>query len=336
MAFWKSLTAHLVILSLYGCTSTARMTALDRSLVNKQVTRTHSGGVVISMDGSFLLNPTAAVETFHKVAEKELGGRPYRYTYTVDKKQSTRRIEVPGQEAASSPQSDPTRTGAGGSYYMPFYVQQPSGGGSGGGEAAIILGSIALILLIAKLAADNRKKKDVMPPQVVSATVPAALHEPTFREETVATSIIRVSGNAEPVSPITLDRSRAVEILPPDQPPVIGRLKPAVAGAIADKLQEAFTGIGCAASIGSNPRQQGYRVSTTVLRAQGTPVTYSALTLEITLTDERSQKELARWLVQAAEKPFDIKSQNERLYGPGISTGILQKPMQAQLARYFR
>lgn len=48
------------------------MTALDRSLVNKQVTRTHSGGVVISMDGSFLLNPTAAVETFHKVAEKEL------------------------------------------------------------------------------------------------------------------------------------------------------------------------------------------------------------------------------------------------------------------------
>lgn len=117
---------------------------------------------------------------------------------------------------------------------------------------------------------------------------------------------------------------------------MIGRLKQPVASAIGDKVREAFTDIGCPASIGSLPSQQGYRVSTTVLRAQGTAVTYSALTLEITLTDERTQKEIARWLVQAAEKPFDLKSQNERLYGPGIATGILQNPLKTQLARYFR
>lgn len=327
MAFWKSLTAHLLILSLYGCTSTARMTALDRSLVNKQITRTNSGGVIISMDGNFLLNPTAAVETFHKVAEKELGGRPYRHSYAIDKKQTTRRIQEAGPKAAAGNQS---------SYYVPVYSTHSSGGGLGGGEAAVILGSIALILLIAKLASDSRKNKTAKLPSESLKPASVQPDTPTFREESVPTNILRVSGHAEPISPIPLDRSRTVEILPPDQPPVVGRLKPAVASAIADKVREAFTGIGCTAGIGSLPSQQGYRVSTTVLRAQGTAVTYSALTIEITLTDERTQKEIARWLVQAAEKPFDLKSQNERLYGPGIATGILQNPLKTQLARYFR
>ncbi len=334
MAFWKSFTAHLVILSLYGCTSTARMTALDRSLVNKQITRTDSGGVIISMDGNFLLNPTAAVETFHQVAEKELGGRPYRYSYAIDKKQTNRRIQETGPKAAVT--AGTAAAGNQSSYYVPIYSTHSSGGGLGGGEAAIILGSIALILLIAKLASDSRKNKTAeLPPE---SSKPASIQpdQPTFREESVPTNILRVSGKAEPISPVTLDRSRTVEILPPDHPPVIGRLKQPVASAIGDKVREAFTDIGCPASIGSLPSQQGYRVSTTVLRAQGTAVTYSALTLEITLTDERTQKEIARWLVQAAEKPFDLKSQNERLYGPGIATGILQNPLKTQLARYFR
>ncbi|MCW0217515.1 MAG: hypothetical protein OJI67_04240 [Prosthecobacter sp.] len=322
MNFWKLIIAHFVIVCLIGCTSTARMTALDRSLVNKKITRTVSGGAVIDMDGNFLLNPTAAIETFHTIAEKEMAGRPYRYTYAIDKKQSSRRVYEPGS--------------SGGDYYTPVYLPPSSGGG---GEAAIILGSIALIILIAKLATNSKKEKSTptSPAPATATTSPSVVtQKPAFREETVTTRILRVSGTAEPVAPVTLDHSRLVEVLVPENAPTVGRLKPAVASAIADQVRQSFETLGCPTTVGSKPAQQGYRVSTSVLRSQGTGLTYSAITLEITLTDERTNRELARWLVQASEKPFDLKSQNERLYGPGIATGILQKPLATQLSRYLR
>jgi len=319
MNFWKLIIAHFVIVCLIGCTSTARMTALDRSLVNKKITRTVSGGAVIDMDGNFLLNPTAAIETFHTIAEKEMAGRPYRYTYAIDKKQSSRRVYEPGS--------------SGGDYYTPVYLPPSSGGG---GEAAIILGSIALIILIAKLATASKKEKSAPAPATATTSPSVVTQKPAFREETVTTRILRVSGTAEPVAPVTLDHSRLIEVLVPENAPTVGRLKPAVASAIADQVRQSFETLGCPTTVGSKPAQQGYRVSTSVLRSQGTDLTYSAITLEITLTDERTNRELARWLVQASEKPFDLKSQNERLYGPGIATGILQKPLATQLSRYLR
>ncbi len=109
MRLWKIFTAHLTIVCLVGCTSTAKMTALDRSLIRKTITRTATGGAAITMEGNFIHNPTAAVETFHTIAHRELRGRPYRYSYKVDKKQITRQIPAPASTALV-PQADlPTR-----------------------------------------------------------------------------------------------------------------------------------------------------------------------------------------------------------------------------------
>jgi hypothetical protein len=178
MKLWKLITAHLVIVCLIGCTSTAKMTALDRSLVNKKISRTATGGVKIDMDGSFILNPTAAIETFHAVAEKEMGGRPYRYSYVVDKKQTTR--QIPDHSSTA------TAASAGSSHtpvYTPIYVPA-GGGGGGGGEAAVILGSIALIILLAKMASSSREEK-APEAQPVPASTPTPATAP--REEVVTT-----------------------------------------------------------------------------------------------------------------------------------------------------
>lgn len=337
MSLWKILTAHLVVVCLAGCTSTAKMTALDRSLVNKTITRTATGGASITMDGNFILNPTAAVETFHTVAAKELGGRPYRYSYAVDKKQFTRQIPAPSSSgSAPGGGSSGAASGSSGTYY-PIFVPTGQGGGVGGGEAAIILGSIALIILIAKLAADSKKKKAAM---TVTGEKPAASQPAPApaqpREEVVTTNILRITGIAEPVPQVALDRTKTVAVQIPDQPPVIGKLKPEVARAIAEEIRGGFESLGCQTRLGGGAAKAGYVVETSVLRSQGSVITYSSLTLEITLREIAGGKELARWIVQAGEKPFDLKSQNERMYGIGIATGILAKPLREQLNRYLR
>lgn len=320
MKLWIPITAHFVILSLVGCTSTAKMTSLDRALVNKTISRTAGGGVTIDMDGNFIHNPTAAIETFHAVAEKEMGGRPYRYSYAVDKKQFTRTIPAPGATAGSNT-------------YIPIYGAP---GGGGGGEAAIILGSIALIILLAKMASDHRREKPAAPPASSGAAAAAQPAPAAPKQETVTTRILRVSGTAEPVAAVSLERSRSVSVVVPDESPAIGRLKPAVATGISEEIRRGFEAMGCQTSVGSPSGQGGYTVRTSVLRAQGNAIVYSSLTLEIALIDQRTGRELARWMVQAAEKPFDLKSQNERMYGAGIATQILQKPLHAQMSRYLR
>jgi hypothetical protein len=284
------------------------------------------------MDGSFILNPTAAIETFHTVAEKEMGGRPYRYTYTVDKKQTTR--QIPGNSSIAMASS----AGSSGSSHTPIYtpIYVPAGGGGGGGEAAIILGSIALIILIAKMAASSREEKTPQA-QPAPASTPTPAAEPVApREEVITTRILRVSGTAEPIAPVSLDRNRLVEVLMPDQSPVIGKLKPAVAQALSEEIRRGFESMGCQVLLGGQSRQSGYTVRTSVLRSQGNAIIYSNLTVEITLVDQKTGRELARWIVQTTEKPFDLKSQNERLYGAGIATGILQKPLKTQMSRYLR
>jgi hypothetical protein len=249
----------------------------------------------------------------------------------VDKKQTTRQIPGNSSNATAS-----NAGSSGGSYYTPIYVPAGGGGGVGGGEAAIILGSIALIILIAKMAASSREEKAPQAqPAPVSTSATAA--EPVApREEVITTRILRVSGTAEPIAPVSLDRSRLVEVLLPDQSPVIGKLKPAVAQALSEEIRRGFESMGCQVLLGSQSRQSGYTVRTSVLRSQGNAIIYSNLTVEITLVDQKTGRELARWIVQATEKPFDLKSQNERLYGAGIATGILQKPLKTQMSRYLR
>ncbi len=328
---WKTTISFMLIIALAGCTSTAKMTALDRSLVRKNLTHLSSGGVQIDMDGSFLLNPTAAVETFHTVAEKAMSGRPYRYTYAVDKKQMTRQVP------AATPSS--TGSGSSGSNYIPLYVPSPAGGGGmGSGEAAIILGSLALILVIISLA-----KKDDSAPAASTAPLdsqadnqPAGSGSATPREQVTTTRTLKVSGTAERIDSVSLDRTRLVEVIVPDAPPVIGRLKSGVAQKVGEEIRRGFEGLGCQVLLTDRPQKSGYTVRTTVLRAQGNLLQYSNLTLEISLQDQRTGRELTRWVVQASEKPFDLKSQNERMYGDGIATSILQKPLKTQLSRYLR
>jgi hypothetical protein len=312
MKLWKIITAYIVIVSLVGCQSSAKMTALDRSLVKKKITPTAAGGVQIEMDGTFIHNPTAAIETFHTVAEKSMGGRPYRYSYSVDQKQ--RAVAQYASTANSGP----------GAVYTPIFV--PANTGSG--EAAIILGSIALIILLAKMASDSRAPTATIPGQPTTTL--------SSNDRMVTTRVLKITGSAEPIAPISLNRNRLVTVSFPDQPPVIGLLKPEVAKALAEEVRRGFENLGCKVLLGNQSNQGGYKVTTSVLRAQGNAIIYSSLTVEMTLSDESTGREVARWIVQGNEKPFDFPSQNERLYGPGIATSILRKPMQAQMSRYLR
>lgn len=302
MKAWKSCTAFVLVIALASCQSTAKMTVLDRALVKKTVSRLPSGGVQIDMNGDFIFNPTAAIETFHTVAEKQMGGRPYRYAYALNKDEVTRTVKAkqPAKETKPAP------TGPG---YIPIYTT----GGPGSMEAAVVMGSLALLIILARLANENKGTED-----------------------DVQVRVLNISGTAEPIAPVALDRSRVVEVVVPDAPPMIGRLKPQVARGLAEAVRSAFAAQGLQAVISDAPRQGGYVARTTVLRAQGNFITYTSLTVEVNLQDARTGRELTRLVVQAAEKPFDLKAQTERQNQGGIASSLLVKPLAAKLRGYVR
>lgn len=314
MNSFHTLTACISLLALVGCQSSVRMTALDRALVKKTVSPTSDGGVQIQMEGSFLVNPTAAVETFHTVAEQKMGGRPYRYLYALDKKQITRTKPVAGSGSASSS-------------IVPMFYGPVGSSGASFGEAALIIGSIALIVELVDLAT-----KDEPAP---AATTAAASTPAAPQTETVQTRILQVSGTAVPIAPVALDRARLVEVIVPDASPAIGRLKPQVAKSIADSVRSSFEKLGLQTLVSESPKQQGYVVRCAVLRAQGTYVTYSNVTVELTVQDRRTGRELTRMVVQMAEKPFDIKSQTER-QSTGVATTLLTKAVDAKLKAHVK
>lgn len=309
----RTLTACISILALVSCQSSVRMTALDRALVKKTVTPTSDGGVQIQMEGTFLVNPTAAVETFHTVAEQKMGGKPYRYQYALDKKQITRTKPVAGSGSASSS-------------IVPMFYGPVGSSGASFGEAALIIGSIALIVELVDLAT----KDDEPAPAASTASTPAAP-----KTETVQTRILQVSGTAVPVAPVALDRSRLVEVIVPDASPAIGHLKPQVAKSIANSVRSSFEKLGLQTLVSEASKQQGYVVRCAVLRAQGTYVTYSNVTVELTVQDRRTGRELTRMVVQMAEKPLDIKAQTER-QTTGVATTQLTKAVDAKLKAYVK
>ncbi|MES2506207.1 MAG: hypothetical protein V4599_05860 [Verrucomicrobiota bacterium] len=309
----RTLTACISILALVSCQSSVRMTALDRALVKKTVTPTSDGGVQIQMEGTFLVNPTAAVETFHTVAEQKMGGRPYRYQYALDKKQITRTKPVAGSGSTSSS-------------IVPMFYGPVGSSGASFGEAALIIGSIALIVELVDLATQDDEP----------APAPATASAPTAPQtETVQTRILQVSGTAVPIAPVALDRSRLVEVIVPDASPTIGRLKPQVAKSIANSVRSSFEKMGLQTLVSEGPKQQGYVVRCAVLRAQGTYVTYSNVTVELTVQDPRTGRELTRMVVQMAEKPLDIKAQTER-QTTGVATTQLTKAVDAKLKAYVK
>jgi hypothetical protein len=310
-----TLTACISILALVSCQSSVRMTALDRALVKKTVTPTSDGGVQIQMEGTFLVNPTAAVETFHTVAEQKMGGRPYRYQYALDKKQITRTKPVAGSGSASSS-------------IVPMFYGPVGSSGASFGEAALIIGSIALIVELVDLAT----KDDEPAPAASTATASTPAAPQT---ETVQTRILQVSGTAVPVAPVALDRARLVEVIVPDASPAIGRLKPQVAKSIANSVRSSFEKLGLQTLVSESPKQQGYVVRCAVLRAQGTYVTYSNVTVELTVQDRRTGRELTRMVVQMAEKPLDLKAQTER-QTTGVATTQLTKAVDAKLKAYVK
>lgn len=308
-------TALFLTISLAACQSSVRMTALDRALVKKTVTPQSDGGLQIQMEGSFLANPTAAVETFHTLVEQKMGSRPYRYEYVLDKKQLTRTRSVPGAASTSTSSS-----------VMPMVYGSLAGSGASFGEAALISASIALVAELIDLATKETP---------VAASVPTSDEGNSTITETVQTRILQISGKATPIAPVTLDRSKIVEVLIPKSQAAIGKLKPQVARGIADSIRTSFEKLGMQTLVSETPKQQGYAVRCAVLRAQGTYITYSNVTVEVSLHDQRTGRELTRMLVQVAEKPFDLKAQSER-QSIGVATSILTKELDEKLKVYVK
>jgi hypothetical protein len=247
------------------------------------------------------------------VAEKQMGGQPYRYSYAINRGQKNPpQVE---QKGAPKPVTKERPAGAYEPSHIPLYTGAP--GNAMSGEAAIVLGSLALLLILADLADDGDD---------------AAAGKPGG-----AGAVLNVSGTAEPIAPAVLDRGELVEVIVPNAPPQIGRLKAGVARGLAEAVGAGFESLGARVVINDAPRSAGrYVVRSTVLRAQGNLVQYTNLTVEVSLHDQRTGRELTRMLVQAAEKPFDLKAQTERQNAGGIATSIFVKPLQAKLRTYVR
>lgn len=71
----------LIMILPVSCEQSAGMNFMDRAFVKQETKHLANEGVEITMSGESLHNPTAAIEGFHKLAEKQLHGAPYRYEH---------------------------------------------------------------------------------------------------------------------------------------------------------------------------------------------------------------------------------------------------------------
>jgi|APTNR8051073442_1049403.scaffolds.fasta_scaffold01425_8 hypothetical protein len=311
--FLRFITAILLAALPISCAETARMKWADKMIVRPQIQKLASGGVEISMSGDALLNPTAALERFHQLAEKQLGGAPYLYNYRVEKADVTetyfrtektqRQIEAP---STASGWSTSTRTSSG---YRPIFVPvygKGSSSGIGSGEAAAIVAS--LIVLAILIEAISKQKTTTRPQTPVSAEPQKKLITVTetkrIKDQRVTGQVLKLTGTATPVAPLTWSKGSKVEVVLPSGTPVIGKMNAAAARSFAEATAEALKAHGYTPTIVSSPSPSAHAVRPVVLRAQGMmDAGVQQITVEYEFSDPANRSRPLRAFVQTAN-PF--------------------------------
>ncbi len=309
----------------------------DKMLVKQQVNKLPSGGVEVVMVGNELRNPTAALERFHEIAAKRLGGQPYRYTYQVDRadvmetyyrtQKTERQVEAPARGG---------RTG-GTPVYYPIHGggQGRSQGGIGGGEAAVILASVVVLTLLIKAASKPKPASQEPPAQSETRTI-TVTDTKMVKDQRVAGQAMRLRGTATPVERLGWSQSRAVEVVVPSGKPVIGEMSGEDARRFAEAAVKSLESLGYNATVVTAPSAGAQVVKPVVLRAQGMmEAGQQQMTVEYELSSPATRGNPARVFVQTAN-PFagqsfgDLSSVSLR-YRPAALIKPLAKKLSALL-----
>jgi hypothetical protein len=334
----QTVTALLLpLICLTSCNSTARMDFADKALVTQSVSKLANGGVRVSMEGDSLRNPTAAIERFHQIAAKQMGGTPYTYDYQVgmaDVIKSKYRTEKHQMLATSSSTTTTDNQRGRSSGYGTIQLYNLGSGPApnlGGGEIAAIVATVVVIALITNHLA---KKKNEPVTTTQTDTVGTITVDRQVREEKVVGQVLQLVGTTNPAPKLNWSKTTPVEVIIPTTTPVIGKMTATQAQSFAESAAQSLRLAGLTASVVANPSGKVPNVKLNVLRAQGTMDSgNNQLTVEYELNSPGNKAPSARLFTQIATcmPPPLAYATKADLMGFGYSTAHLIKPLAKQL-----
>jgi len=326
--FYRATTAVTLVCFLGAChTADYTPQGLDLALnVSKKLQRNTDGSVSLTLSGASLNNAAGAVETFHKLADKQFGSAPYTYSYTVGHERAKRtvtkseRVKLSATVAGGTPLAPPVPEELKRPlnpqpipYYVPYGGGQSGGyfaGGGGGGEVIAIVAAVVVVAMIASAVAKERaKSKPATPSRSLSSTESFKTVTRTETEEYGSAKLV-LRGTARATSPSTLDPSRTIQILVPNDTTFQGKLAAgsglAAANATAAALQGWKTEVVRSVTTGS-----GYVVKPALIRwADRSDYSMSGnrdvATVEYELQDAASRRTLQRFVVHAAQSTMSM------------------------------
>lgn len=332
-SFLQFVAAVLISALTVSCQQTARMSMMEKVLVKTEVSKLAGGGVRVMMQGDELLNPTAALERFHEIAVKQVGGGAYSYGYQLDEADVTAvhyRTEKTEREVAA-----PAGGGAGYGFTPIYYGGGGGGGGVGGGEAALIVASAIILTMLVKAVSDSAaKKKAVAKPAAPTKPNTVTVTESKIvKERRVVGQEMRLTGTAQPVARLNWPKTQPIEVVIPKVAPIIGKMTTEQAYDFAEAAAESFRSLGYTATVVGSPSANGYRVTPVVLRAQGVlEASQQQMTVEYELSGPSNRGQPARVFVQTANPFAGMSMTGMNLsYRPQGLVKPLAKRLQAAL-----
>ena len=251
--------------------------------------RTADGGLSLVLSGSAIRYPQAAVEVFHRTADKHFGNRPYSYSYTIAREREKRTITEHPVLDTPSPA---------------FYPIYPVGEGGAGGAAVATAAVLAVILLYNAMSGEH-PRPPARKPQ------PRKAAPPKTKTVEVGKPQLVLRGTARPASPVTLDHTRAIQIVTPPDTTFRNKLATGSGQAAAEATAAALPGWKTQVVRGTTGGT-GYILKPSLIRwADRSDFSLSSttdtVTVEYELLDARSNRTLHRFVVHSVQSPLTGK-----------------------------
>ena len=272
---------------------------VDMHELDKKRERLPDGGVALALSGYALKYPPAAVEAFHKLADKHFKNQPYSYGYEISHERAKRAVPKDDRGRIAPPPGLAT---------MPMYPvggYGPAGGG-GGGEVVAILAAVVVVALLAKAIAGQpapKKPKSSAPKMRGYAT------HVEMEEHGAPRLVLR--GTARPVAPVALDRARTIQIVIPRDATFQGKTVTGSGLQAANVTAEALAGW-TTEVVRSPTSRGGYLLKPSLIRwANRSDLSLNqsrdVATVEYELVDGRTSRTLRRFVVHGTEPSFTMK-----------------------------
>jgi hypothetical protein len=270
------------------CTPDSMDVFMDASVKKERLS---DGGLKLALSGPMISYPQAAVEVFHRTADRHFGSRPYSYSYTISRERKKEKVI----DVSSIP--PPT--------YTPIYFVGGVGGGVAGG-AAVAGAAVQAVALLYNAMSGERPSPPVRKP-------------PTRKPQGVKTRTVEVGkpflalrGTGRPVAPVTLDRSRTIQIVTPADTTFRNNLAAGSGRAAAEATAAALTGWKTQV-VGGASGGSGYILKPSLIRwADRADISLDTgrdtVTVEYGLMDARSRRVLHRFVVHATQPMMNLKT----------------------------